>query len=70
MEFRNKFYLAKGRYRLIGRDEKMAKANRKLRIVFMPFLVVIWTFGWLLSSLGLKVQRQNNIVSCGIKEAI
>jgi hypothetical protein len=54
----------------MGRDEKMKKANRKLRIVFMPLFVVIWTFGWLLSSLGLKIQRQNNIVSCGIREAI
>jgi hypothetical protein len=41
----------------------MAKRNVKVRLIFVPIMIVFWIFGWVLSSVGEKKSLKTRIIA-------
>lgn len=39
----------------------MAKEKAKVRIIFLPFAIIFWGLGWLLSSIGEKKSKKAKV---------
>jgi len=39
----------------------VAKEKEKVRIIFLPFAIVFWGLGWLLSSVGEKKSKKARV---------